>query len=265
MKSKMMKMLVAALALASFSLMGCDPKDADGNSYPTVQIGEQVWMAKNLNVKMDGSWCYENDPANCEKYGRLYNWEAAMKACPDGWHLPSRVEMETFIEAVKVRVERIVTQKKLNAEPLERGEDKWVNHLRDVSWQGGLNTFGFSALPAGTYNSYHKKILDVGNNGYFWSSTGYTSTGAYYLYVGHGGGASVDDRDRGNSVRCLQGPLPAEVIKKNAELIEAEKRRRIEDQKIRKKMAEKQRKSTAPKGKKPGKKADEELLKRLGL
>lgn len=61
-------------------------------------------MAENLNYEMDnrdryGSYCYDDDPGdddpgNCDKYGRLYTWIAAMNACPEGWHLPSKVEFE---------------------------------------------------------------------------------------------------------------------------------------------------------------------------
>ncbi len=204
MKSKIMKMMVAALALASFSLMGCDPKDADGNSYPTVQIGEQVWMAKNLNVNVPGSMCYENKPENCEKYGRLYTWEAARNACPSGWHLPSKEEMESFVEAVKVRIEQIVTQKKLDAVPLREGEDVWHNHLRDASWREGFDSFGFSALPAGYYDSYDKEFNSLGNFTYCWSSTEYNSGRAYYLGVYGGALVSLYDKDDGYSVRCLQ-------------------------------------------------------------
>ncbi len=229
MKSKMMKMLVAALALASFGLMGCEPSkdaegpvsitvtDADGNKYPTMKIGQQIWMAKNLNVDVPGSMCYDNKPENCEKYGRLYTWEAAMNACPGGWHLPGKEETELFKETVMVRVDQIVTQKKLNAEPLERGEDKWVNHLRDVSWKGGLNTFGFSALPAGLLKSPIRAIDGITRFGYlgsifrFWTSTVVTTaaqedTGsAFYLeFSNHSTGISVTKKDYAFSVRCLR-------------------------------------------------------------
>ncbi len=214
----MVKIMVATLTVASLCLMGCEPskdaegpvsitvKDADGNKYPTMKIGQQIWMAKNLNVNVPGSMCYENKPENCEKYGRLYTWEAARNACPSGWHLPSKEEMENFVEAVKVRVEQIVTQKKLDAVTLRKGEGKWYNHLRDASWREGFDSFGFSALPAGDFDGYDKKFSSLGDYTGFWTSTERYSGHACRLSLYSGSSANVGNygESSGFSVRCLQ-------------------------------------------------------------
>ncbi len=226
-----MKIMETALALVSFGLIGCG-SDSDsvgaGNvekiSYPTVTIGNQVWMAANLNAKNKNaySYCYDGDPVNCEKYGILYSWEEAMKACPSGWHLPGKDEMETFIDTVKVRVKEILYQKGLSAtlenvnSLYQEGEEEWFNHLRDVSWEGGFNTIGFSALPAGYYVDL--KYNDLGSEAYFWTSTeetsyqvdvgsekGYTFADAYCLHINDDYGL-IQSCGKGfrYSVRCLK-------------------------------------------------------------
>ena len=180
-------MLFAAITTMSLCLLGCDPKEADGNTYPTVKIGNQVWMAKNLNVNKPGSVCYGNDPANCEKYGRLYTWEAAQKACPTGWHLPSKGEFKTLLATVRAS-----------------DEDRSDN-LRAGSWENGKDEYGFSALPAGRYNSRDKEFSRLGNYAYFWSSTEHFSNGAFYLSLSDRYASVYDDfKYVGYSVRCLQ-------------------------------------------------------------
>lgn len=220
MKSKMMKKLVAALVLASSGLMGCEPSkdaegpvnitviDADGNKYPTMKIGQQIWMAKNLNVNIEGSKCYDNDPKNCEKYGRLYTWSAALKACPSGWHLPSKEEMDAFVEAVKVKVDQIVISKKQNAEPLKRGEDRWSNHLRHADWFNGYDSFGydsfgFSALPAG--HIVYDKFGGLGDWTEFWSSKEYNAQYASSLSIlGRSAEVKSSMKSYGYSIRCIR-------------------------------------------------------------
>jgi uncharacterized protein (TIGR02145 family) len=73
--------LLTAFLLTTFLFMG--------QEIETVVIGKQEWMKFNLNIDVLGSTCYEEDSLNCEEYGRLYAWQAAIDACPDGFRLPT--------------------------------------------------------------------------------------------------------------------------------------------------------------------------------
>lgn len=156
----------------------------DGKTYRTVKIGNQRWMAENLNYKVRFSVCYNKEESYCETYGRLYDWETATCAnsacadfsgrgrgvCPEHWHLPSKTELETLIETIG-------------------GEEHVCSALASTSgWNENINSsdaFLFSALPAGIcyISDFYDSGMDCRSEGIwtgFWSST--TSDGEeYYL------------------------------------------------------------------------------------
>ncbi len=163
----------------------------DGKSYKTVQIGSQTWMAENLNYKTQDSYCYDDNSSNCSKYGRLYTWNAATSACPEGWHLPNNAEFETLFESVGGKQ---VAGVKLKA------KSDWNSD------GNGTDVFGFSAIPAGV-RSYDGNYLEEGNFSHFWSSTKASSYDAFYIYLNYGmdnASRSFNDKLVGFSVRCLQ-------------------------------------------------------------
>jgi uncharacterized protein (TIGR02145 family) len=149
-----------------------------------------------LNYEAEGSVCYGNDPANGEKYGRLYDFETAKKSCPPGWHLPSEDEWEILVDFIGGEE---IAGKKLKA------ADGWNSDEEENSGKG-TDEFGFSALPSGNGNSVGS-FSSVGYYGYWWSATEYDAYGAYYqcMYYYY----EYTDWSSGNkynlfSVRCLQ-------------------------------------------------------------
>jgi len=134
----------------------------DNKTYKTVKIGNQTWMAENLNYALSGSKCgnsygflKDENTETCNKYGRLYNWEAALKACPSGWHIPSDSEWEALIKAVGGSA---IAGKKLKA------SSGWNN------CKGCEDAFGFAALPGGS-GEHNGDFNYEGNIGNWWSAS----------------------------------------------------------------------------------------------
>jgi uncharacterized protein (TIGR02145 family) len=180
----------------------------DGQKYRTVKIGEQVWMAENLNFKIDGSWCYDNDEANGKIYGRLYTWEAAKVACSAGWHLPSYDEWDVLCKAVggeKPLVEDVVCIEWWDGAGKHlKSKTCWVA-CRGIK---NLDTYGFSALPGGFRSHLDGSFGYAGYGGHWWTATEDVAGCAYCLYMFNDSGDYVYsdgvNKSGGNAVRCLR-------------------------------------------------------------
>jgi len=181
----------------------------DNQVYRTVKIGTQTWMAMNLNYKVDSSWCYGGVASNCSTYGRLYQWASAMDLastynstswggtlphqgiCPSGWHVPSDAE---WIKLTDTTLSSATAGKVLKA-----NSNLWSTNT-------GTDVYGFSVLPAGVrYDDGSFGYLS--GNAFFWSSSEYTASNAWYrdfYYTGGGVDHFNDFKVYGFLLRCLQ-------------------------------------------------------------
>jgi len=190
-----------------------------GQTYRTVVIGTQTWMAENLNYNASNSRCHGDNSGgdsqgNCAKYGRLYNWSTAMGIdakynsefwggidvkrrgiCPTGWHLPRNAEWTTLTYFV-------------GGSSTAGTELKATSGWNDYNGNSGNGTdrFGFSALPGGIGYS-DGGFYRVGDYGYWWSASEYDSDDAYYRIMYYYSERVFDyynDKSYLFSVRCLQ-------------------------------------------------------------
>ena len=118
----------------------------DGTEYATVQICSQVWMAENLYYEMDGSVCLDNKKSKCAKYGRYYIWYSAKSACPDGWRLPTAEDFRTLMWVAAWGVTVDSSERFYEKAAKER---KAALKLMSSDFDGGLDTYGFAAIPTG--------------------------------------------------------------------------------------------------------------------
>jgi len=174
------------------------PKDT--GTFKTVKIGTQTWTAENLSVPTkSGSWCYFNSENLCDQYGRLYDWTTAKTVCPSGWHLPSREEWGTLAKFLGG-----------TGDYGKGGTTSWK--LRATSGWGtstlnGTDDYGFAALPGGGWFSQGKKFSDIGNAGYWWTSTESSEEDAYVREIYNADDYIDEERPfktNGYSVRCVK-------------------------------------------------------------
>ena len=198
---------------SSSIILGTMTDSRDGQTYKTVKIGSQTWMAGKLNYKR--GFCFDNDTSYCTKYGRLYTWATAVGKsesecgydrpigltcslpsgniqgiCPNGWHLPSQTEWQTLLTTV--------------------GEQSGTKLKSTSGWASGgsgSDAYAFSALPVGVRNGNEVSFY-MGYLTCFWSATEATGDYAYGLELDY----NVEDaflshirKDNAYSVRCLKG------------------------------------------------------------
>ncbi|MDR3013040.1 MAG: hypothetical protein LBU70_07505 [Chitinispirillales bacterium] len=182
----------------------------DGQRYRTVRIGELTWMAENLNYETDSSWCSDyDDEVSCQKYGRLYNWNAALAACPAGWRLPVREDWDDLIDAaggLDVAGEALKST--------SEWRDSEIEYYR-TNPRNGTDVLGFSAIPGGlrTAGGFYDAGSSTacgccGGTGYWWSAADLARNYAQSWNM-----HSLDERvnegrnnkNIGMSVRCVRG------------------------------------------------------------
>lgn len=197
--SAMMVCVALSLWLAACSESFTDGRD--GKSYKFVQIGDATWMAENLNFETEGSFCPDGDERNCKKLGRLYTWDVAQKACPEGWRLPTRDDFVALVVAAdESKADGSLEQ---NAAGVAlKSTSGWFKK------GNGNDALGFKALPAG-YMAADSKFDGIGGYAYFWSSTTDDGEGtfAHYLFLDFSSAsAELKSFDKGSarSVRCVK-------------------------------------------------------------
>jgi uncharacterized protein (TIGR02145 family) len=225
MKIRISSYLIFLSALVSL-IMSCSKKDKppdpvtdiEGNTYKTVRIGNQVWMAENLRTSTfsDGTeipfaenadrwneltsaghcWYNNDEAANKDTYGALYNYFSVSSSslCPAGWHVPSKEEWQKLRDVLG---DSITAGGKLK----EEGTLHW-----NTPNTGAVNSYGFTALPAGI--RYYEGTFDTDSFfTAFWSSTESDNENGWYLSLNYIDAVASMKRiykNYGFSIRCIK-------------------------------------------------------------
>jgi uncharacterized protein (TIGR02145 family) len=198
----------------------------DHHEYQWVKIGKQIWMAENLaylpsvsplindtaNLPCYYVYGYDGTDVNMAKsnlnyikYGVLYDWSAALTACPAGWHLPSDAEWQQL--EIELGMTTYLADECVDF--FDRGTDQG-NQLKTASgWNNdgnGTNSSGFSGLPGG-YRFGNGNFCFIGKLSYCWSSTDSSEDLAWgrgLAYNSSGVCRSRYYKENGFSVRCIK-------------------------------------------------------------
>ncbi len=210
-----------------------DCTDIDGNSYETVEIGNQIWMAENLRathfrdgtaisrIESDAEWqnlamaayCYyENDTSHVDTYGLLYNWHVIgnfTEICPEGWHVPTDEEWQ------KLEINLGMSEEDANLAGARRGNDEASKLAGNASlWTNGIlesnpyfETSGFDARPGG-YRFYNGEFINLRKSARFWTATESNTRKAWSrnpIFAQTENRRIASDKSWGLSIRCIKG------------------------------------------------------------
>ncbi|SHK54047.1 major paralogous domain-containing protein [Fibrobacter sp. UWT2] len=199
----------------------------DEKDYKTVKIGNQEWMAENLNYNYkkgktgsSRSVCFDGENANCDEYGQLYPWTVAIDSifldsaygikcgfnekncslpskwkgvCPEGWHIPTRAEWDTLTSSVGGMGK---------APKMLKSTEKWIGEKEDTK---GIDAVCFSAKPAGNRQSY--EFYGLGENTRYWTADFYKPDAAYRISMSSKTNdytVAYDVTYNAYSVRCIK-------------------------------------------------------------
>ncbi len=232
---------VKLIAIFSGGVCGEPITDIDGNTYNTVQIGNQCWMRENLKTThysdatplVDGTgtgnitgdyttkyfFNYDDNPTLVETYGRLYTWAAIMNdsssntnsigpqgVCPTGWHVPSDIEwkeLEIFLGMSQEQADATQFRGAESGKLREAGTQHWTSPN-----SGATNSSGFTALPGGgRYHTAGGEFHDIFGMAEFWSATTQGDHAPFIRFLFYFMDGIYRDNagsDQGYSVRCLK-------------------------------------------------------------
>jgi len=188
-----------------------------GQVYITVQIGTQCWFKENLNIgtmitgnnnqtndSIIEKYCYNNDAANCNVYGGLYQWDEMMQydiiegvqgICPSGWHIPTNAEWMTLTDY-------------LGSLWVAGGKMKETDTTHWASPNtGATNSSGFTALPGGFRTNSGTYFANLTMEAYFWPSSQYSIPYAWWWIIAYNSSYVYQNylfKNYGISVRCLK-------------------------------------------------------------